>query len=64
MDIQKINALITRKLEAEVCPVHGCHPTIVWINGNLQIVNPCCDEFAKTLYKRAGNIAHEEAAIR
>ena len=62
LSTDNINARITEKLSAEICPVHGCRPTIVWANGNLQIVNPCCDEFADALQEQAAEIAQESAA--
>lgn len=56
MDIQKINALITRKLEAEVCPVHGEHPVISWCGNNMQI-RCCCDEFRAHICRISDDIS-------
>jgi hypothetical protein len=60
MNTQKINAYVAEKLEAEICPTHGKHPTIVWEGDNIN-ANCCCDEFRSYIVLKAGDLLKEAA---
>lgn len=55
-----INARITEKLSAEICPVHGKNPIISW-NGNNMQARCCCNEFRTYIDRIAESVAKRAA---
>lgn len=56
LSTDNINARITEKLSAEICPVHGRRPVISWDGDNMQ-ARCCCDDFRAHIGKIAESAA-------
>lgn len=51
---------IADELRAMKCDVHGNNPQ-VWVDGeSVKFKNACCDEFAKQVSDKYGELIHEQ----
>ena len=55
MNTQSIRDRVTRELQAETCPIHGQHPTVVW-NGDSISATCCCDSFREYIGEKAADV--------
>lgn len=60
LSTDNINARITEKLSAEICPVHGRRPVISWDGDNME-ARCCCDDFRAHIDQITESVAKQAA---